>query len=109
MSNAKWIRPKHHQPLELTAKQVAQLCRTANIHQPSMDILSNDLVRLAYAMRASAMIKRRLEARSVAFALDELQNPVTVAAVKRYAGLNHPNSEAVAVDLKKRAAGDVDA
>ena len=104
MSNAKWIRPKHHQPLELTAKQVAQLCRTANIHQPSMDILSNDLVRLAYAMRASAMIKRRLEARSVV--LDELQNPVTVAAVRRYAGLNHQRSETVAVDLKKRAAGD---
>ena len=104
MSNAKWIRPKHHQPLELTAKQVAQLCRTANIHQPSMDILSNDLVRLAYAMRASAMIKRRLEACSVV--LDELQNPVTVDAVRRYAGLNPQRSETVAVDLKKRAAGD---
>ena len=109
MSNAKWIRPKHHQPLELTAKQVAQLCRTANIRQPSTEMLSNDLVRLAYAMRASAMIKRRLEERSVAFALDELQNPVTVAAVRRYAGLNPQKSETVAVDLKKRAAGDVDA
>ena len=107
MSNAKWIRPKHYQPLELTAKQVAQLCRTANIRQPSTEMLSNDLVRLAYAMRASAMIKRRLEARFVV--LDELQNPTAVAAIKRYAGLNHPNSEAVAVDLKKRAAGDVDA
>ena len=104
MSNAKWIRPKHYQPLELTAKQVAQLCRTANIRQPSTEMLSNDLVRLAYAMRASAMIKRRLEARSVV--LDELQNPVTVAAVRRYAGLNHQRSETVAVDLKKRAAGD---
>ena len=104
MSNAKWIRPKHYQPLELTAKQVAQLCRTANIRQPSTEMLSNDLVRLAYAMRASAMIKRRLEASSVV--LDELQNPVTVAAVRRYAGLNHQRSETVAVDLKKRAAGD---
>ena len=107
MSNAKWIRPKHYQPLELTAKQVAQLCRTANIRQPSTEMLSNDLVRLAYAMRASAMIKRRLEARSVV--LDELQNPVTVAAVRRYAGLNPQKSETVAVDLKKRAAGDDDA
>ena len=104
MSNAKWIRPKHYQPLELTAKQVAQLCRTANIRQPSTEMLSNDLVRLAYAMRAKAIIKRRLEARFVV--LDELQNPTAVAAIKRYAGLNHPNSEAVAVDLKKRAAGD---
>ena len=104
MSNAKWIRPKHYQPLELTAKQVAQLCRTANIRQPSTEMLSNDLVRLAYTMRAKAIIKRRLEARFVV--LDELQNPTAVAAIKRYAGLNHQRSETVAVDLKKRAAGD---
>lgn len=104
MSNAKWIRPKNYQSSGLSAQQVAQLCSTANIRQPSMEMLSNDLVRLAYAMRASAMIKRRLEARSVV--LDELQNPVTVAAVRRYAGLNHQRSETVAVDLKKRAAGD---
>ena len=107
MSNAKWIRPKNYQSSGLSAQQVAQLCRTANIRQPSTEMLSNDLVRLAYAMRAKAIIKRRLEARFVV--LDELQNPTAVAAIKRYAGLNHPNSEAVAVDLKKRAAGDVDA
>lgn len=104
MSNAKWIRPKNYQSSGLSAQQVAQLCSTAKIRQPSMEMLANDLVRLAYAMRASAMIKRRLEARSVV--LDELQNPVTVAAVRRYAGLNHQRSETVAVDLKKRAAGD---
>ena len=106
MPNAKWIRPKNYQSSGLSAQQVAQLCSTAKIRQPSMEMLSNDLVRLAYTMRASAMIKRRLEARSVAFAMDELQNPVTVAAVRRYAGLNHQRSETVAVDLKKRAAGD---
>lgn len=104
MSNAKWIRPKNYQSSGLSAQQVAQLCSTAKIRQPSMEMLANDLVRLAYTMRASAMIKRRLEARSVV--LDELQNPVTVAAVRRYAGLNHQRSETVAVDLKKRAAGD---
>ena len=107
MSIAKWIRPKNYQSSGLSAQQVAQLCSTAKIRQPSMEMLANDLVRLAYTMRAKAIIKRRLEARFVV--LDELQNPTAVAAIKRYAGLNHPNSEAVAVDLKKRAAGDVDA
>ena len=104
MSNAKWIRPKNYQSSGLSAQQVAQLCSTAKIRQPSMEMLANDLVRLAYTMRAKAIIKRRLEARFVV--LDELQNPATVAAIKRYAGLNHPKSEPVAVDLKKRAAGD---
>ena len=107
MSNAKWIRPKNYQSSGLSAQQVAQLCSTAKIRQPSMEMLSNDLVRLAYTMRAKAIIKRRLEARFVV--LDELQNPTAVAAIKRYAGLNHPKSEPFAVDLKKRAAGDVDA
>ena len=104
MSNAKWIRPKNYQSSGLSAQQVAQLCSTAKIRQPSMEMLANDLVRLAYTMRAKAIIKRRLEARFVV--LDELQNPVTVDAVRRYAGLNPQRSETVAVDLKKRAAGD---
>ena len=110
MSNAKWIRPKHYQPIQLNAQRVEQLCLMAKILPPSMEMLSNDLVRLAYAMRAKAIIKRQpdhIELYSAA--LDETQYPATVAAIKRYAGLNHPNSEAVAVDLKKRAAGDVDA
>ena len=104
MSNAKWIRPKNYESSGLSAQQVAQLCQKARIAHPSMEMLSNGLVRLAYAMRASAMIKRHLEAHSVV--LDELQNPTTVAAIKRYAGLKPPKSEPVAVDLKKRAAGD---
>ena len=104
MSNAKWIRPKHYQPLELTAKQVAQLCRTANIRQPSTEMLSNDLVRLAYAMRASAMIKRPpvLTAGEV----NELQNLSTEATTKLCADLKSKKPESVTVDLKKRAAGD---
>ena len=104
MSNAKWIRPKNYESSGLSAQQFAQLCQKSRIAHPSMEMLSNGLVRLAYAMRAKAIIKRRLEARFVV--LDELHNPTAVAAIKRYAGLKHHKSEPFAVDLKKRAAGD---
>ena len=104
MSNAKFLRPKHYNASDLSAKQVAQLCKEARIAQPSMEDLSNHLVRLAYAMRASAMIKRPpvLTAGEV----NELQNLSTEATTKLCADLKSKKPESVTVDLKKRAAGD---